>query len=359
MPLCFDRHSFRQLPAKYVRGKSPVKFRDSDANCVEIGLVNNMPSTALETTERQFRVLLGAASGGLAVRLTLLALPDVPRTDAGRRHVSAYSDINELWGSHLDGLIVTGTEPRTPSLKEEPYWGSLTRLMEWAERHTYSSVWSCLAAHAAVFHIDGIARRPLSDKRFGVFECAKVSDHPLMAGVPARLHMPHSRWNDAPEDALTACGYRVLTNSNDAGADAFVKQRKSLFVFFQGHPEYHPATLLLEYRRDIGRFLRGERNAYPSMPLGYFDEDSAGALDALRERASTDRREELLRELPTESLASKVRHPWSSEAVCIYRNWLQYLCAQKARSLRTRQRRSPFRAAGDKAPEPVVASSAI
>ena len=166
-------------------------------------------------------------------------MPDVQRTDLGQRRVSGfYSDINDLWDSHLDGLIVTGTEPRSPNLMDEPYWGSLTGLMDWAERHTHSAVWSCLAAHAAVLHIDGIVRRPLRDKRFGVFECERVSDHPLTATVPARLQMPHSRWNEIAEDALMTCGYRVLTRSEDAGVDAFVKQRKSLFVFFQGHPEY-------------------------------------------------------------------------------------------------------------------------
>src|SRR2546429_6417390 len=41
--------------------------------------------------------------------------------------------------------------------------------------------------------------------------------------------------------------------------DMFVKELNSLFVFFQGHPEYEATTLLLEYRRDIKRFLRRER----------------------------------------------------------------------------------------------------
>src|SRR6266436_2702808 len=186
-------------------------FREWDANCLEIGLVNNMPSAALETTERQFRARLRAAADGIAVRLTLHALPDVPRTDASRRHVNRhYSDINDLWNSHLDGLIVTGTEPRAPDLTDEPYWGSLAKLVEWAERQTYSTIWSCLAAHGAVLHTDGIGRRPLPDKCFGVFECARVSDHSLTANIPARSHMPHSRWNEIPEDALRECGYRVL-----------------------------------------------------------------------------------------------------------------------------------------------------
>ena len=149
-----------------------VEFRESDASFLDIGLINNMPDSALEATERQFRALLDAAAGGISVRLTLYALPDVPRADVGRRHVNRfYSDIADLWDNRLDGLIVTGAEPRAPNLVDEPYWGSLTRVLEWAEHHTHSTVWSCLAAHAAVLHMDGIGRRPLENKRFG---CLRV-----------------------------------------------------------------------------------------------------------------------------------------------------------------------------------------
>jgi homoserine O-succinyltransferase len=317
------------------RGTSPVAFRESDANCLDIGLINNMPDAALEATERQFGALLGAAADGFVVRLTFYALPEVPRTEWGRRHVSSfYSGIGDLWDSQLDGLIVTGTEPRAPNLMDEPYWGSLTRVLEWAEHNTHSTVWSCLAAHAALLHLDGIGRRPLSDKRFGVFECAGVSAHRLTAGLPARWQMPHSRWNDIPEDALTACGYRVLARSAEAGVDAFVKQRKSLFVFFQGHPEYEADTLLLEYRRDIKRFLRRERDTYPPLPQRYFDHDAVEALTALRERALSDRREQLLEDLPTALVPGKATNTWGSAATHIYRNWLLHMSPQKERRLR-------------------------
>jgi homoserine O-succinyltransferase len=256
---------------------------------IDIGLVNNMPDAALEATERQFHALLDAATEGIVVRLRLFGLPEVPRADAGRRHVTSYSDIADLWDSRLDGLIVTGTEPGTPNLKDEPYWGSLAKLVDWAEDRTHSTVWSCLAAHAAVLHLDGIERRPLDDKRFGVFECSPVSDHPLTATVPSPVRMPHSRWNDIPEDTLRACGYRVILRSDVTGVDAFVRQRKSLVVFFQGHPEYEADALLLEYRRDVKRFLRRQRETYPPMPQGYFDPDTAAALAALRQRALVDR----------------------------------------------------------------------
>ena len=316
--------------AERLRRAATTQRRDPGPSCLDIGLVNNMPDAALHATERQFLALLQAAADDIDVHLTPYTLPEVPRGDFGREHVSRYSDLRDLWKSHHDGLIVTGTEPRAADLKDEPYWDSLTSVLEWAENHTYSTILSCLAAHAGILHIDGIARRPLGDKRFGVFECVRVSDHPLTAAAPSHLQMPQSRWNEVPEEALLACGYRVLTRSAEAGVDSFVKQRKSLFVFFQGHPEYEATTLLLEYRRDIGRFLRRERETYPPLPHGYFDRDTVDALTALQERAQLDRREGLLAEFPTAAAAGKVSNTWRSTAETLYRNWLQYIAAQKA-----------------------------
>lgn len=310
-------------------------MRAADANCIHIGLINNMPSSALEAAERQFRALLGAAAEGMAVRLSLYALPGVPRSDEGSLRInSCYSNISDLWNTHLDGIIVTGAEPLAPTLRDEPYWGSLTKLIEWAEHNTHSAIWSCLAAHAALLHIDGIERRHLGDKLFGIFESARVPGSPatdkltagLMAGVPDRLWVPHSRWNGIPDDGLEACGYHVLTRSEHAGIDAFVKQRKSLFVFFQGHPEYEADSLLLEYRRDIRRFLRRESDSYPSMPQGYVDEGACALFTALRRRALSDRREEVLADFP----APRLRNIWRPAAISVYRNWLRYLCTRKA-----------------------------
>lgn len=320
-------------PSPLRRPVPPTAFDENDPRYIDIGLINNMPDPALDATERQFRALLGAAAGDLVVRMTLYTLPEVPRTDFGRRQVNKYTSIDELWRSRHDGLIVTGTEPQSADLKDEPYWGSLTRVLEWAEHHTYSTILSCLAAHAGILHMDGIERRPLGDKRFGVFECVRVADHPLTAAAPDRVRMPHSRWNEIPEEALLACGYRVLTRSDGAGVDAFVKQRKSLFVFFQGHPEYEATTLLLEYRRDIGRYLRGERNTYPPMPEGYFDDEIVRMLTALRERAQTDRREELLAEFPVAKAADRVMNNWRSAGECLYRSWLGYLAWEKKQKL--------------------------
>ena len=102
------------------------------------------------------------------VPLRHFSLPELPRAEAAQSHINQnYEDLSELWASRLDGLIVTGTEPRAAALTDEPYWRTLTKLIDWAEDHTISTVWSCLAAHAAVLHLDGIERRRLPRKLSG------------------------------------------------------------------------------------------------------------------------------------------------------------------------------------------------
>src|SRR5262249_3032899 len=204
----------------------------------------------------------------------------------------------ELWESRLDGLIVTGNEPRTPDLRAEPYWRTLAKIVDWAETNTRSTIWSCLAAHAAVLHMDGIRRHPLTEKCFGVFTSAVRAEHPLMRGLPARVTIPHSRWNELREADLRAAGYSILTRSDEAGVDIFARQENSLFLFFHGHPEYEARTLMGEYRRDVRRFLRGERETYPSFPHDYFDEGMATRLAEFRLRALADRREALIETFP-------------------------------------------------------------
>jgi homoserine O-succinyltransferase len=310
--------------------KPPSKLPEQSGQCVTIGLINNMSEAAFKATERQFVSLLDSASEGIQINLSLYVLPGIQRAESNGHHASSrYSNVETLWSTRLDGLIVTGREPMTPNLRDESYWESFTKVLEWARENTYSTVWSCLAAHGAVLHMDGIGRRKSDDKNFGVYECVHVSDHRLTAGLSPHLQMPHSRWNSVAEEELMASGYSVLTRTADAGVDTFVKQENSLFVFFQGHPEYEPDTLLREYRRDVGRYLRGEMNTYPLVPRGYFDLSTEGALIALQEKAISCRSEELLTDITTILEEKKIEDTWHWAAARIYRNWFEYICARK------------------------------
>jgi homoserine O-succinyltransferase len=310
----------------------PMTVSGAPGEVTKIALINNMPDSALEDTELQFCELLEAAAVDIPVQLQLFSLPDLVRGERGRQHIAKYySRLDELRDGHFDGAIITGTEPIQADLKEEPYWHTLTRLLDWASENTSSTVLSCLAAHAGVLYSDGVKRNRLADKRFGVFVHQRASHHELIDGIPDMLPIPHSRWNEVREDALVAHGYSVLTKTVNGAVDLFVKKRNnSLFVHFQGHPEYERLTLLKEYRRDIRRFLKQERETYPTMPEGYFDQRSGNVLDAFRESVLKNRDADRMSQFPDAAVVDSLQNTWKTSASAIYRNWLKYLVSHKS-----------------------------
>jgi homoserine O-succinyltransferase len=308
-------------------------IRDGGGHVV-IGLVNNMSDRGLDATERQFRRLLSGVPGNPAVHLRMFTFPEIPRSHEAQLHIARrYDPIDALWTSDLDGLIISGSEPRTAAVAQEPCWPTLTKLADWAEAHTISTVWSCLAAHSAVYHFDGIARRALPDKLSGVFGCARLGHHPLLDGLPSHWRVPHSRCNEIAEDRLVTRGYGILARSPLAGADTFIKQGRALHVFLQGHAEYDWETLAREYRRDVRRFLAGERQGYPEMPQNYFTASVADALQAFRRRALAHRHVALLAEFPATAIAERPWAPWTDVAARFYANWLSYIAKQKHAAL--------------------------
>ncbi|MDE2380280.1 homoserine O-succinyltransferase [Bradyrhizobium sp.] len=314
---------------------APAQGDARDGAELTIGLVNNMPDPALKATERQFMRLLRAAAGSNRIRFHCFSLPSVARSPEARWHVeSEYSDLADLKRQKFDGLIVTGAEPVAPHLDREPFWRDLTEIIDWAKANTRSTIWSCLAAHAAVLHLDGIARRPLPVKCSGVFDCEAVTDDPLTQAAPAPLKISHSRLNEVAEADLVGHGYQVLTRSKQAGVDMFVRQYASRFVFFQGHPEYDALSLQREYLRDIGRYLAREREAYPVLPSSYFDAATEQKLVRFEKRARHQRHPALAGELPALTLRADVAA--GSAAAVLFRNWLAYLAENVAAPLAPR-----------------------
>jgi homoserine O-succinyltransferase len=305
--------------------------RGAPAPQILIGLVNNMPDAALRSTENQFAGLLEEASGRQTVRLRYTSLPDLPRSQEALEHIRAsYWPLEELLAGAPDALIVTGTEPRAPRLTEEPYWQRFVDLLAFAREHTVASIWSCLAAHAAVLHLDGIERCRLAEKRCGVYPHRILKGHALLQGVSSPLPMPHSRWNELPPGALRAAGYTLLSWSDETGADGFVREERSLLLFFQGHPEYEDTTLLKEYRRDVGRYLTAQQPHYPTLPRGYLSADATSRLTQFQEQALASRDAALMERFPFAAIAAGLKNSWRASAVAMYRNWLSFIAVGRA-----------------------------
>jgi homoserine O-succinyltransferase/O-acetyltransferase len=305
-------------------------FRSSDHSSLDrpliIGFVNNTSDRALASTEAQFMRLLSSTSHEFDVRLGFFTCSEIPRS--GHPNAASgepYRDISELFSSWVDALVITGMEPQATRLEDEPAWLRLTELLDWAECHGIPTICSCLAAQIAVLHLVGLPRsRQVGGKLSDIFDCElAATNHPLAVGLPPRWSVPHSRYYGIAEAPLVAKGYEVLSRSALAGVDIFVKNLGTQFLFFQGHPEYDPDTLLREYKRDVRRFVTGERDEYPVAPRCYFDPQTAYALAALRQEAMKGRRAlTLLDEVGDLIRCAVMPNPWDAVARKVYANWL-------------------------------------
>lgn len=282
-----------------------------------IGLVNGMPGEARGRTERQFRAVLTAAATQ-PLELRLFALEGA---------APGYADVLAVPDAGLDGMIVTGAPPRAASLPQEATWPRLAALIDHAWGADLPTVWSCLAAHAAVLHLDGIKRQRLPAKLTGLIACARTwAAHPLAIGLPDHWRAPHSRYNDLPSDRLMAAGYRVLSRAGTKGADIFVKDGGAPFLFCQGHPEYEADTLLREYRRDVGAWLEAGSGPPPVRPHGCFTPVAEAALDAFLRDASGP---ESMQSFPFAACAAGLTAAWQPVTARLYRSWLDEIAARR------------------------------
>jgi homoserine O-succinyltransferase len=298
-------------------------FGQSTGDVIEIAFVNNMSDQALVPTWEQFGRLVGACVGDRRTRMRRYALRGISRSERARGYLErTHDDISVLYARGADLLIVTGAEPRASSLKDESYWSEFTRLVDWAREHTASALWSCLAAHGVALHLDGIERRRAPEKISGVYSFATTADDWLMRGSPGRVLVPHSRYNGLAREDVERRGYTVSSWSNTVGLDVFWRREPSVFICCQGHPEYDAGTLSREYRRDVLRFLSHEREDYPRIPEGYFDVETVGRLEALRETVTKERRAIWTQHLDL-ILSKGMRHAgWTEHAERLFRNWL-------------------------------------
>jgi homoserine O-succinyltransferase len=331
MPLTVDRPSAgSETLARDRRSSRDETGVDRDRR-IRIGLVNNMPDAGLAATERQFIGLLHSASADHDVLLRFYALTSTPRNPGVRSAMQTnYFPAHTLRETRLDALIVTGAEPLAPSLPEEVYWRELIHVFDFARQRTVSSIFSCLAAHGAVLHWDGVPRIPLSRKLSGVFTAQVVCRHGLVDGFPLNHFIPHSRFNGLDEAELADKGYTTLVRSDEAGVDLFIKDEASLLIFLQGHPEYDADSLAREFRRDLFRYLAAERATPPDPPSRYFGAEVLAEVDALIEHSRCNRGPQIADCLSGVMLDKGHEASWRLISQRLYSNWLSIIARRKS-----------------------------
>ncbi len=296
----------------------------TSARMLRVAFVNNMPDAAFADTERQFVQLLERTAVGVPLLVDRYLVESVPRAASVLHGPAApYRRLRGIYATRPDAIVVTGTEPVAPTVAEEPLWEPLTELFTWAAGHTSSLLCSCLAAHTAVRHFDGLERTLLDGKCWGLLPDHVDQSHVLGQNLPETVSFPHSRCNEVPLEPLRRHGYQPVLNDGSHWTVATAVRGDCLVVLVQGHPEYGPDSLLREYRRDVRRYLRGERDTFPPLPEHYL---SGPALTLVERFAATalagPRDERAMHSFPFEEIARHLDGRWSPWANTLYSNWL-------------------------------------
>lgn len=299
---------------------------DSKLASLHVGFLNMMPDQAIAATERQFLRLL-SAHDRVNIYFYPFSIEGIERSAEARAHVDQYYiDVAALQSMPLDALVITGANVTQPLLVNEPFWPALEMILQWARNNIRSTVCSCLATHAAAKVFYGIDRRHLGNKCWGVFEHQVVApDHYLVRGAEATFEMCHSRFNDVSGSALSANNVEVLIQSAQVGVQMAVDEDIGM-LYFQGHPEYDDISLLKEYKREIIRFVSGQRADYPPIPAGYFSESAQQIATNYQQLViNASDKSDVLAMFPEAELQSRVSNQWRQVSQLLFKNWIHAL----------------------------------
>jgi len=292
---------------------------------LHVGLLNMMPDAALAATERQFYRLIGESNQIAQFYLHPFTLKELPRGAKGREHVERhYENFADIKAQGLDALIITGANVEGTILHQQAFWQPLIEVIDWAYENVTSTVCSCLTTHAVMEFRYRQPRRPIGFKRWGVYS-HRVQDrrHPLVAGVNTRFDVPHSRFNQIDRDQFEQAGCRVLVDSEQAGVHLAVSPDLFRLVFFQGHPEYDVISLMKEYKREVKRYVSGEREDWPPFVENYFSLQCEAMLGEYGERLRAAMAAgETLPEMPEKLLVPLLDNTWHDTAEAVINNWI-------------------------------------
>ena len=323
MPLIANTNlpSFERLEKQGETILSEERASHQAIRALHIGLLNMMPDSALEATERQFFRLIGRSNQVLQIYIHPFSIPSIKRGKKASDHIEKhYKTFAEIKDHGLDALIISGANVSHPDLEKAPFYKELHQVVDWSYENVTSTLCSCLATHAVLEFMYSQKRTPNGKKHWGVFP-HKVIDrsHPLVKGVNTRFDIPHSRFNGISEAQFKNAGAKVLATSS-VGVHLAVSQDQFRLVFFQGHPEYDSISLLKEFKREVSLYLDGARPDYPPFPSNYLSLQNCAILDEYRSRLENN--SAAIADFPEKLIMKTIDNTWHDSASAVINNWI-------------------------------------
>ena len=288
------------LPAKKVLESENIfvmtegRAMTQDIRPLKIAVVNLMPTKS--TTETQLLRLL--SNTPLQVDISLIRMESHAYRNASDEYLDRfYIPSGELFKHKYDGLIITGAPVEQIPFEQVDYWKELCDIMDWSKENIFSTLYICWAAQAGLYHLFGVPKFSLPQKKFGIFKNwqSEGQSDPLLRGFDDIFLMPQSRHTQIHAEDINANKNLVVLSQSDEGP-SIIKTQNNRAVFVTGHMEYDTNTLSDEYWRDKNK------NLPIQIPQDYFPGD-----DPNQKPLST----------------------WRSTASLFYRNWLNYYVYQE------------------------------
>lgn len=295
MPLKIDS----DLPAKTALEKENIfvmtseRAKTQDIRPLKIAIVNLMPTK--ETTEVQLLRLL--ANTPLQVEISLVNMAGHVSKHTGKEHLDRfYISSSAVLQRKFDGMIITGAPVEQLAFEQVDYWKDLCKIMDYAKKNVFCTLYICWGAMAGLYHLYGIDKQLMDSKLSGIYKSKVLTPKdPLLRGFDDFFPVPTSRYTTIRTQDVKANKSLELLASSDVTGATIVKSKDNRSIFMTGHLEYDRDTLAKEYDRDKKKGLN------PALPENYFTADN-----------------------PESSPVST----WRSSAHLFYSNWLNYYVYQ-------------------------------
>jgi len=288
-----------QLPALTVLDNENIfvmsehRAVNQDIRPMEVAILNLMPNK-IETEVQILRML---ANTPLQINIEFIRIHANESKHTPKEHLdNFYRLFDDVKDKQYDGLIITGAPLALLDYQQVTFWDKICEVFDWAEKNVTSTMFSCWAAHAALYHHYGIQRHLRERKLSGVYRHHPTDPREqLTRGFDEEFFVPHSRYGYIERAEYEAVeGLQVLAESDEAGV-YLVASRNKQQVYLTGHPEYDATTLAEEYQRDLAADLS------PSIPQDYFTNDDT---------------------------TTQPKSLWRSHGSLLFTNWLNYYVYQ-------------------------------
>ena len=166
--------------------------------------------------------------------------------------------------------------------------GTSGGLIEWSADAVPSVILSCLASHAAAKLFDGVERTDFPGSSPASTEATRpIRQRPLRGcNQPSGCLTRDPTTSPPPPWSPAAIGRCLVGRELDRHrARALAGTSPDI----PGTPEYFPNSLLREHRRNLRRYLSGERDSYPARPRELSQRGRPKPAGAFRRAADLDR----------------------------------------------------------------------